>query len=1372
MLAFGPDKEIPMKLLTILSAALFALTISFVSAGEILVDFDFADGQVSFRQDGPYDIVELQDGILPETAPGTPWLPARFVNILLPPGSTFVGVEATGDSHLLKGNVTVFPAQPPQSPSLPQPPFVMPLPAAYASGDMMPAALAVPTGTHRMRGRTFVSVRLNAVQYLPARKEVFLNQRIQLRVEYTDDPKRRAATSPADSALFDDMVNTLVVNPSPPARQADYGTNTITYVVVTTRALTNAFQEVADHRTTLFGAGRTAVADLESIVAQTPGVDDPDRLRNYIRNLVASNNTEYIVLGGDDTVVPVRVCRVSIEDEVEPNMPTDLYYAGLDGTWDANGDGIYGEPDDDVDMAPDVIVSRVPVRTVAQAEAYIHKLITYETLTEDPLAGKLFVTGTKAWNKWTGDMRGDDEVYDGYAQFRAHQPVSDVEQWSRRLQRDSIYANWPARQLDVFFDTLTSWDQVQAGDYEQTTANMVEKYNHGYDHHWYFTHGGQTSYALDHHQPFAVTNAFALTNVVRFIATAACLTGHFDGSPDPCLSEAFLRNPDGGALIYNGCSRYGLGEAFSLRGGPSGEYAYQYYLHLFDDPGSNFFGTAFALSKAALIGLCSDNGMYRWLQFGLNLQGDTAIPVTPSPFPMAPVLESAVMVTNPLGIRLDWADMADDENGFEIQRRDATGQWSPLAGTSVNVTNYTDNTVLNNQFYTYRVRATNAAGHSLWSNEGGLIAGILAADGWDPGDNSVAGATPLPLPAADGQTNGPHTLSIHDTNDWFRIDMQAGYAYWFSTYSAQAAGGLYAQLYADADLQVLLAADGDMFGGEQFSIYYAATNTGPCYLRIRPNGDLDSAHYNLFYREAINQSSAESLGEALNATSLVWSTSVESGDPWFAQTNVSHDSESAAQSGPVYYNETSWIETTFHGIGSIGWWWKTSSQTNRDFISVRLNGLQIETLSGETDWTHASIDTEFSTNVIRWEFTRSATGSEGDNAAWLDRVTVALVEDGPWVVLGEETRGTCATAGQINWYRIEAPSGLSYMFIPIDGGDDLEYTIFDGQYNELDSSDGSEPMKWSCRETATNYLKVAALTDTAPVDGEYAFLIRKGQLTPNDFDGDDRTDLAVFNPTDGMWYIHLSESGEAATLQWGWAHFVPVTGNYDGEEGCNIGVYGLLSGDWYLYIDDGEMIYTNWGWGSAIPVQADYDGDGKTDIAVYWPETGAWYINQSSDGRLRMEQWGWSEAKPVPADYDGDGCVDPAVYHSERGDWFIQESAGQARMVNWGWEAVVPVPADYDGDSLTDVAVYWPDEGMWFLLIDGETHTIQFGWDDPIPLPADYTGDWCADLALYHRETGMWYVLDSETGATYTHNWGWEDTFNVFPQYWMLLLLW
>ncbi len=74
------------------------------------------------------------------------------------------------------------------------------------------------------------------------------------------------------------------------------------------------------------------------------------------------------------------------------HIPTDLYYSSLVGTaydraglhdWDLSNNGIYGQHTNDADLDgdlydADVSVGRAPVSTVAQAEAFVNKVIAYE----------------------------------------------------------------------------------------------------------------------------------------------------------------------------------------------------------------------------------------------------------------------------------------------------------------------------------------------------------------------------------------------------------------------------------------------------------------------------------------------------------------------------------------------------------------------------------------------------------------------------------------------------------------------------------------------------------------------------------------------------------------------------------------------------------------------------------------------------------------------------------------------------------------------------------------------------------------------------------------------------------------------------------
>lgn len=170
------------------------------------------------------------------------------------------------------------------------------------------------------------------------------------------------------------------------------------------------------------------------------------------------------------------------------------------------------------------------------------------------------------------------------------------------------------------------------------------------------THGWQTTWSMETGSSYSSTNATNLTNQKKsIIITMACNTNAFDNAKytsDPCLSEAFLRNPDGGCVLYWGSSRYGWGYASkSTSLGPSFQYNAQFFKTLFtgEPTVQPFkFGAVATISKSYFIPSSSSYSATRWLQFSLNAIGDPELSIytdNPSEFSSASVTQSGATVT-------------------------------------------------------------------------------------------------------------------------------------------------------------------------------------------------------------------------------------------------------------------------------------------------------------------------------------------------------------------------------------------------------------------------------------------------------------------------------------------------------------------------------------------------------------------------------------------------------------------------------------------------------------------------------------------------------------------------------------------------------
>ncbi len=291
----------------------------------------------------------------------------------------------------------------------------------------------------------------------------------------------------------------------------------------------------------------------------------------------------------------------------------------------------------------------------------------------------------------------------------------------------------------------------------------------------------------------------------------------------------------------------------------------------------------------------------------------------------------------------------------------------------------------------------------------------------------------------------------------------------------------------------------------------------------------------------------------------------------------------------------------------------------------------------------------------------------------------------------------------------------------------------------------------------------------------FALARYKGDTAENfDYDRDGATDISLFRPSTGDWYVLGSSSGLVAGVRWGIATDELASADYDGDLKTDYAVWRSGSpGSFYVlnssdnsvrieqfgqpgddpsvvgdYDDDGKadaavyrpgsslgqqsffyyrgslnnpsgaISFIPWGSSGDIAARGDYNGDGRLDPTIFRPASGIWYSLNLTNITSTVTNWGLGTDKLVPADYNGDGKTDHAVFRN--GVWYIRESgSGLGRYANWGLATDKLVPSDYDGDGRTDVAVY--RDGVWYIQqSSGDTRQISFGLSTDIPTPVSY----------------------------------------------------
>lgn len=547
---------------------------------------------------------------------GEPMLSYYPVRVLLPFGERYESAEITlQDSRMVNRGIHIEHAQAQQPISLAFAGADTEAdPAIYQRDALYPTKDWEYLGTQYYRGYAIALFNVYPFKYNPVKAELTASNGFEIKINTAFDNKEaeRQARFLTPSASTMEQLRSLVANPQLSSSYAAFSAHKSkndtrdidlstphTMIIITGTAVAPWFDEYIAWSNAR--GINTGIYLVEDIYAAYEGEDNAAKVRNFIIDAYSTWNTtvaplEYVILGGDDEIVPERGVFGRVGSTRDNRMPSDLYFSNLDGDWNANGNSIYGEMQDDVDYIPELHIGRFSAETYSEFQNIFRKTryyVDYSTFSNN----KAIFYGENLNNNpltWGGDYK--DEV---------HQFLPGTYEYSTQYQRDGTYSS------------ESVWHSINRG------VNVMNHMGHANE--TYLM--GQSNGTINQ-----------LTNTeYGFLYSQGCYPAAFDqrtSDAGECIGEHLVM-ASGGVFAFIGNTRYGWYMPGSTNGA-SQYYDRDYFRGLFQEAHPEL-GRALTFSRLANLNAAMTDDVMRWCYMEMILFGDPSIGVK-LPDPDLPML--------------------------------------------------------------------------------------------------------------------------------------------------------------------------------------------------------------------------------------------------------------------------------------------------------------------------------------------------------------------------------------------------------------------------------------------------------------------------------------------------------------------------------------------------------------------------------------------------------------------------------------------------------------------------------------------------------------------------------------------------------------